>query len=145
MYPVSAVLGSDEVMLTIGPGEHGSTYGGNPLGCAVAVAALKVLEDEGLAGNAAVMGERLRAGLIAIGHPSITCVRGRGLLNAIVIEPSADGKTAGDLCYALKDAGLLAKPTHDHIIRFAPPLVVTAEQVDEALGIIDTEVRRVFG
>ena len=145
VYPVSAVLSSDEVMLTIRPGEHGSTYGGNPLGCAVAIAALGVLRDECLADNAMAMGELLRAGLRRIGHPAVTTVRGRGLLNAMVIEPSADGKTAGDLCYALKDAGLLAKPTHEHIVRLAPPLVVTADQIEEAVAIIERELRRVFG
>jgi len=145
LYPVSAVLTSDEVMLTIRPGEHGSTYGGNPLGSAVAMAALQVLTDESLADNAAAMGELLRAGLRDIGHPHVTAVRGRGLLNAIVIEPSNDGKTATDLCYALMDAGLLAKPTHDHIIRLAPPLVITAEQVKEATAIIERELARVFG
>ena len=91
------------------------------------------------------MGELLRAGLRRIGHPAVTTVRGRGLLNAMVIEPSADGKTAGDLCYALKDAGLLAKPTHEHIVRLAPPLVVTADQIEEAVAIIERELRRVFG
>jgi len=145
LYPVSAVLTSDEVMLTIRPGEHGSTYGGNPLGSAVAMAALQVLADESLADNAAAMGELLRAGLRDIGHPHVTAVRGRGLLNAIVIEPSNDGKTATDLCYALMDSGLLAKPTHDHIIRLAPPLVITAEQVKEATAIIGRELTRVFG
>ena len=145
VYPVSAVLASDEVMLTISPGEHGSTYGGNPLGSAVAMAALKVLEEEKLAENAAVMGERMRDGLRKIKHDAIASVRGRGLLNAIVVTPSADGKTANDLCYALKAAGLLAKPTHEHIVRLAPPLVITGEQVDEAVGIIENEVRRVFG
>ena len=145
VYPVSAVLGSHEVMLTIRPGEHGSTYGGNPLGSAVAIAALKVLRDEGLAANAATLGDRLRDGLRQIGHPAIATVRGRGLLNAVVVTPSADGKTAGDLCLALKEAGLLAKPTHDHIIRLAPPLVVTAEQVDEAVAIFAQALQRVFG
>ena len=132
-------------MLTIRPGEHGSTYGGNPLGSAVAIAALKVLRDEGLAANAATLGDRLRDGLRQIGHPAIATVRGRGLLNAVVVTPSADGKTAGDLCLALKEAGLLAKPTHDHIIRLAPPLVVTAEHVDEAVAIFAQALQRVFG
>jgi len=144
VYPVSAVLASDEVMLTIRPGEHGSTYGGNPLGCAVAMAALRVLEEEGLAANAHAMGERLRAGLRSIDHPSITTVRGRGLLNAIIVQPQG-GKTAADLCHAMMHAGMLAKPTHEHIIRLAPPLVITAAQVDEALAIIEREVRRLFG
>jgi len=143
---VSAVLASDEVMMTIGPGEHGSTYGGNPLGCAVAMAALRVLRDEGLAQNAAAMGERLRAGLRAIGHPHIATVRGKGLLNAVVISPSADGsRTAGELCYALKDAGMLAKPTHEHIVRLAPPLIINEAQVDEAVAIFAKCLGEVFG
>jgi len=146
VYPVSAVLASDEIMLTIKPGEHGSTYGGNPLGCAVAIAALQVLEEEGLAAHAAAMGERLRAGLAAIDHPAISTVRGKGLLNAIVITPSDDGKqNAGTVCYTLKELGMLAKPTHEHIIRLAPPLVISAEQVDEAVALVETAVRRVFG
>ena len=109
------------------------------------VAALKVLSEEGLAANAFAMGERLRAGLRAIQHPHIAEVRGRGLLNAIVITPSADGRAdAGRLCDALKESGLLAKPTHDHIIRLAPPLVINAAQIDEAVAIIDAEVRALF-
>jgi ornithine--oxo-acid transaminase len=145
VYPVSAVLTSDEVMLNIKPGEHGSTYGGNPLGCAVAIASLKVLTEEKLAENAENMGNKLRAGLTALNHPSVTTIRGKGLLNAIVIEPSKGGKTAGDLCYALKDAGLLAKPTHDHIIRLAPPLCITEPQIDEAVTIIGGQLKAVFG
>jgi len=144
VYPVSAVLASDEVMLTIRPGEHGSTYGGNPLGCAVAIAALEVLVNEKLAQNAAAMGERLRAGLAGIGSEAITTVRGRGLLNAIVVRPDGD-RTAGALCMRLKEAGLLAKPTHEHIIRLAPPLVIEPAQIDEAVEIIATETRRMFG
>lgn len=145
LYPVSAVLGSDEVMLTIRPGEHGSTYGGNPLGCAVAIAALEVLQEERLADNAAAMGERLREGLSSISHDAIREVRGRGLLNALVIEPSPCGKTASDVCLALMDAGLLAKPTREHTIRYAPPLVISAEQVDEAVDITERAIKRVFG
>jgi len=145
VYPVSAVLSSDEVMLTLRPGEHGSTFGGNPLGCAVAMAALEVLREERLAENAALMGERLRAGLAAIGSDAVTTVRGRGLLNAIVIRPEGEKRNAGALCYALKDAGLLAKPTHEHIIRLAPPLIITAAQIDEAVEIIAKETRRMFG
>ena len=113
--------------------------------CYLYIRMLKVLRDEGLATNAATLGEHLRVGLRQIGHPAIATVRGRGLLNAVVITPSANGKTAGDLCMALKDAGLLAKPTHDHIIRLAPPLVVTADQIDEAIAIFAREVERVFG
>jgi len=145
VYPVSAVLSSDEVMLTIKPGEHGSTYGGNPLGSAVAIAALEVLREEKLAENAATMGERLRAGLRAIDCDAITTVRGRGLLNAVVVRPDGEGRNAGALCMALKEAGLLAKPTHEHIIRLAPPLVITEAQVDEAIDIIGKETKRMFG
>ena len=144
VYPVSAVLASDEVMLTIQPGEHGSTYGGNPLGCAVAMAALDVLEDEKLAANAAAMGQLLRDRLREIKVDAITSVRGRGLLNAMVVRPSADGSNATSLCYALKDAGLLAKPTHDHIIRLAPPLVINEAQIHEAADIITREVMAMF-
>lgn len=134
-------------MLTIAPGEHGSTYGGNPLGSAVAIAALEVLRDEGLAENAQAMGELLRSRLREIDCAAITTVRGRGLLNAIVVKPAdAPGApNASSLCYALKDAGLLAKPTHDHIIRLAPPLVITKEQVEEAASLIKGEVLKMFG
>jgi len=144
MYPVSAVLASDEVMLTIHPGEHGSTYGGNPLGCAVAIAALQVLRDEHLAENAARMGDLLRTALESIDSDAITCVRGRGLLNAIVVKPDGE-RNAGALCLKLKEAGLLAKPTHNDIIRLAPPLVITAEQTEEAAAIITSEVQDMFG
>jgi ornithine--oxo-acid transaminase len=135
MYPVSAVLADDDVMLTIGPGQHGSTFGGNPLAARVAVAALEVIREENLADNAARMGEAFRAGLEALEHPMVELVRGRGLLNAVVIRPRG-GKTAWDVCVGLKDNGLLAKPTHDHIIRFAPPLVIDEAQVREGLEII---------
>ena len=135
MYPVSAVLADDGVMLTIEPGQHGSTFGGNPLGARVAVAALEVLREERLAENAARMGEVFRSELRAIEHPMIELVRGRGLLNAVVVRPRG-GKTAWDVCLKLKDNGLLAKPTHDHIIRFAPPLVITEAQVREGIDII---------
>ena len=142
--PVSAVLGSEEVMLTIRPGEHGSTFGGNPLGCAVAMAALRVLDEEGLAHNALRMGERMRSALGNIGHEAISEVRGRGLLNAIVIEPRG-GKSAADVCLALKELGLLTKPTREHILRLAPPLVINEGQVDEAVDLIGKAVRQVFG
>uniref|UniRef100_A0A7S3F1I2 Ornithine aminotransferase n=1 Tax=Haptolina ericina TaxID=156174 RepID=A0A7S3F1I2_9EUKA len=147
VYPVSAVLASDEVMLTINPGEHGSTYGGNPLGASVAIAALKVLRDEQLDRNAQAMGELLRARLREIRSDGIQLVRGRGLLNAVVVRPSdkAGDPDAMDLCLALKEGGLLAKPTHGHIIRLAPPLVITAEQVEEAAHIFKTAVERLFG
>ncbi|KAJ2849284.1 ornithine aminotransferase, partial [Coemansia brasiliensis] len=135
VYPVSAVLSSREIMLTIKPGEHGSTYGGNPLACAVAVAALEVVRDEGLTQRAHELGERFREGLRQISSPLIKEVRGRGLLNAIEVN-TVPGKTAWDLCLLLRDRGLLAKPTHDTIIRLAPPLTITAAQLDECVNII---------
>lgn len=134
--PVSAVLADDEVMLTIKPGEHGSTYGGNPLACAVAMESLKVLKDEALADNAEKMGELFRTRLRAIQSPLISEVRGKGLLNAIVIKPFGENKTAYDVCLALKANGLLAKQTHGDIIRFAPPLVINEEQIHKACDII---------
>lgn len=133
--PVSAVLADDDIMLTIAPGEHGSTYGGNPLAARVAIAALEVVRDEHLSENAYQMGELFRREIEKIKNPMIRSVRGKGLLNAVVTEPR-DGKTAWDLCLALKENGLIAKPTHDHIIRFTPPLVITREQMMEAIGII---------
>jgi ornithine--oxo-acid transaminase len=135
VYPVSAVLASDEIMLTIKPGQHGSTYGGNPLACAVAIASLEVVKDENLAERAMQMGERLRKGLSAIQSPMLKAVRGKGLLNAIDIA-AHNGKDAWDVCLALRDNGLLAKPTHGDKIRFAPPLVITPEQIDECVSII---------
>ncbi len=136
LLPVSAVLADAEIMLVIKPGEHGSTFGGNPLACKVAMAALQVVTDEKLAENAERQGRRFREHLSALQHPMIGLVRGKGLLNAVVVTPR-EGKTAWDVCVALKENGLLAKPTHDHIIRFAPPLVITDEQMDEALAIIE--------
>lgn len=133
--PVSAVLADDEIMLTIKPGEHGSTYGGNPLACKVAKVALQVLKDEKMVENAAIQGEYLRNQLMALNHPNIGLVRGKGLLNAIVIN-HPNKEAAWDLCITMKDNGLLAKPTHGDKIRFAPPLVITKEQVDECVGII---------
>ena len=135
MYPVSAVVADDEIMLTIKPGEHGSTFGGNPLAARIALAALDVLREENLADNAERMGEIFRSELQALDHPMIGLVRGKGLLNAVVVQPK-NGKTAWDVCVKLKDNGLLAKPTHDHIIRFAPPLVITEAQVREGIEII---------
>lgn len=140
VYPVSAVLSSHQIMLTIKPGQHGSTYGGNPLACKVAIAALEVIKDENLAENAALLGERLRKGLRAINSPLIKAVRGKGLLNAIDIEPH-NGKDAWDVCLALRDNGLLAKPTHGDKIRFAPPLVITEAQIDECIDIITRTVK----
>jgi ornithine--oxo-acid transaminase len=136
VMPVSAILACDEVMLSIQPGEHGSTFGGNPLACCVAMTALQVLKDENLAENAEKMGNLFRGEMqkMADSHSNIiTTVRGKGLLNAIVINPTAENKTAWEFCVDLKKQGLLAKPTHDHIIRFAPPLVITKDEVYWAL------------
>lgn len=135
MMPVSAVLCDDEIMLTIKPGEHGSTYGGNPLACKVAIRALEILKEERMTENAEAMGELLRKELRALNSPFIKQVRGKGLLNAIVIG-HANKDAAWDLCLALKENGLLAKPTHGDKIRFAPPLVITEEQILECVGII---------
>ncbi|MFN4084150.1 MAG: ornithine--oxo-acid transaminase [Bacteroidia bacterium] len=136
--PVSAVLSSDEIMLTIKPGEHGSTYGGNPLACAVAMASLQVLVDEKLADNAIEMGEYFRNRMQQLMQKTnlVTTVRGKGLLNAIVIKPFGN-KTAWDVCIALKEYGLLAKQTHGDIIRFAPPLVINRKQMEQACNIIE--------
>lgn len=135
--PVSAVLANNEVMLTIKPGEHGSTYGGNPLACAVSIEALKVLKDEKLAENAEELGRVFRAEMKTLQSECdvITAVRGKGLLNAIVIREK-NGKTAWDVCLRFAEEGLLAKPTHGDIIRFAPPLVITKEQLKECINII---------
>ncbi|WP_129020260.1 MULTISPECIES: ornithine--oxo-acid transaminase [Edaphocola] len=133
--PISAVLADDEIMLNIKPGEHGSTYGGNPLACKVAMAALDVLQDEKLAENAQTLGEYFRTALRDLNNPYVAEVRGKGLLNAIVIRHE-DKDAAWNLCLALKERGLLAKPTHGDKIRFAPPLVITKEQIDECVAII---------
>jgi ornithine--oxo-acid transaminase len=133
--PVSAVLADDPVMLTIRPGEHGSTYGGNPLACRVAIASLKVLKDEKLAENAGRMGIFLREKLAALASPHIGKIRGKGLLNAVVISHH-NPEAAWDLCMELRANGLLAKPTHGDKIRFAPPLTITLEQIDECVNII---------
>ncbi|CCX32834.1 pyridoxal phosphate-dependent transferase [Pyronema domesticum] len=136
VYPVSAVLANKDIMLCIEAGTHGSTYGGNPLGCAVALAALEVVRDEKLTERAQVLGERFRAGLKSLNHPAISIIRGKGLLNAVVIDESkTHGKTAWHLCLILKSLGLLAKPTHQNIIRLAPPLVITEEQIDQSIEI----------
>ncbi len=140
VLPVSAVLGSDEVILTIKPGEHGSTFGGNPLACAVAMEALKVVEDEKLAENAAALGIVFRAKMEALQSKRpdlVKIVRGKGLLNAIVVNDSEHSKTAWNICLELAENGLLAKPTHGNIIRFAPPLVMTREQMEECCDIIE--------
>ena len=135
MMPVSAVLADDEIMLTLKPGEHGSTYGGNPLASRVAITALKILQEENLSGNALVMGQLLRDELNALRSKHISIVRGKGLLNAIVIG-HADNNAAWNLCLELKKNGLLAKPTHGDKIRFAPPLVITEDQILECVAII---------
>ncbi len=135
MMPVSAVLADDEIMMTIKPGEHGSTYGGNPLGCRVAMEALQILVDEKLAENAARMGEYFRTQLRELHSPLIQEVRGKGLLNAVVVK-HPNPEAAWDLCLRMRDRGLLAKPTHGDKIRFAPPLVITQEQMDDCLAII---------
>ncbi|RLD70757.1 MAG: ornithine--oxo-acid transaminase, partial [Bacteroidetes bacterium] len=135
VIPVSAVLANDDIMLCIKPGEHGSTFGGNPVAAKVAIAALEVVKDEKLEENAERLGQIFREELKKIDSERIELVRGKGLLNAIIIKPIA-GKTAWDVCLALRDNGLLAKPTHDHIIRFAPPLVINEDEIMEAVGII---------
>jgi ornithine--oxo-acid transaminase len=135
VIPVSAVLADDEIMLTIKPGEHGSTYGGNPLACAVAVTALTVLKEENMTENAAQMGAYFRKGLKDINSPLIELIRGKGLLNAVVVKKIRPD-VAWDLCIELKENGLLAKPTHGNKIRFAPPLSITKSQLDECLEII---------
>jgi len=139
VFPVSAVLANDHIMLTIKPGEHGSTFGGNPLACAVAIEALKVVIDENLAENAEKMGQLFRHGLekIAERNGLITLVRGKGLLNAIVIDSDEDSELAWNICLEFRDNGLLAKPTHGNKIRLAPPLVINEAQVQEALEIIE--------
>ena len=135
VFPVSAILSSNEIMLTIKPGEHGSTFGGNPLANKVAIAALDVVKEEDLSERSAYLGEILRDELELIDTDMISTVRGKGLLNAIVINPK-DGKDAWDVCLKLRDNGLLAKPTHGDIIRFAPPLVITEDQLRECIQII---------
>jgi ornithine--oxo-acid transaminase len=135
VYPVSCVLADNEIMLTIKPGEHGSTYGGNPIAASVAMAALDVIIDEKLAENATKIGEIFRSEMSAVKSDMIELVRGKGLLNAIVVKPK-DGKTAWDVCIRLKENGLIAKPTHEHIIRFTPPLIITEPEMMEAIEII---------
>lgn len=142
--PISAVLADDEVILVIKPGEHGSTFGGNPLACKVAVAALKVLKEEKLSENSERLGKIFRDEISKIKSDIIELVRGKGLLNAIVIKPQ-NGKEAWDVCLKMKENGLLAKPTHGHIIRFAPPLVITEEQVLEAVAIIKKSILEISG
>ncbi|MDZ7715749.1 MAG: ornithine--oxo-acid transaminase [Balneolaceae bacterium] len=142
VYPVSAVLADDEIMECIRPGEHGSTYGGNPLACAVAMAALDVVKEEKLAENAEKLGKIFRKGMENLSQKTdlIKLVRGKGLLNAVVINDSPESNTAWNICVRLKENGLLAKPTHGNIIRFAPPLVMTEEQLNECIDIISETV-----
>lgn len=135
MYPVSAVLADDDIMLTIAPGEHGSTYGGSPMAASVAIASLSVVRDEQLTRNAFEMGELFRNEIAKINNPMLLKVRGKGLLNAVVTRPM-EHKTAWDICLALKENGLLAKPTHGDIIRFTPPLIITKEQMMDSIAII---------
>jgi ornithine--oxo-acid transaminase len=139
VYPVSAVLANNEIMLTIKPGQHGSTFGGNPIAARVAVTALQVVTDEKLAENAQKMGELFRQEMRNIQSEMISLVRGKGLLNAVIIKPK-DGKEAWDVCLKMAENGLLAKPTHQHIIRFAPPLVINEQQVLEACEIIKKSI-----
>ena len=143
VFPVSAVLADNDVMMCLKPGEHGSTFGGNPLACAVAQAALEVVLEEELAENAYKLGMRFREAMQELADSTnlVTAVRGKGLLNAIVINDSPDSSTAWDLCVALKENGLLAKPTHGNIIRFAPPLVMTAEELESCIEIISNTIR----
>jgi ornithine--oxo-acid transaminase len=139
VYPVSCVLSSSEVILTVHPGEHGSTFGGNPLACAVAMAALTVVREEKLDENAEKMGRLLRKRLVEIDSSRINAVRGKGLLNAVDIR-TKNGVSAWDVCLKMKESGLLAKPTHDTIIRLAPPLVITEKQIHEAADIIQESI-----
>lgn len=140
VIPISAVLADDEIMLVIKPGEHGSTFGGNPLAAKVAMAALDVVKNENLADNAVRLGEIFRKELSVFNNETIKIVRGKGLLNAIVVDLK-NGKTAWDLCVAMKDNGLLAKPTHGDKIRFAPPLVINEVQLRESIDIIKESVK----
>lgn len=139
VLPVSACLADDEIMLTIKPGEHGSTFGGFPLAAKVAVAALTVVKEENLVEKAEYLGKIFREEMLKLKSPFIEVIRGKGLLNAIVIKPH-NGKEAWDVCLKMADNGLLAKPTHKHIIRFAPPLVITEEQLREAIEIIKKSI-----
>jgi ornithine--oxo-acid transaminase len=143
VLPVSAVLSSKEIMLCIKPGEHGSTFGGFPLACAVATEALKVVQEENMIENADRLGEIFREEVKKIDSPLIKQVRGKGLLNAVVIEPH-NGKEAWDVCVKMKENGLLAKPTHQHIIRFAPPLVITEDELRACVAIFKKSLEDVL-
>ena len=143
VLPVSAVLADDEIMMCIRPGEHGSTFGGNPLACVVAKSALEVVKEENLVENALLRGHQFRDRLKNLGEESelVKKVRGKGLLNAIVIDDDEDSSTAWDICMKMKDNGLIAKPTHGNIIRFAPPLVISETEVDESCEIIEQSIK----
>ncbi|HOO84195.1 MAG TPA: ornithine--oxo-acid transaminase [Prolixibacteraceae bacterium] len=141
MYPISCVLANNEIMLTIKPGEHGSTYGGNPIAAAVAMEALQIIKDEKLEENASKMGELFRSEMSKFDSPFIAEVRGKGLLNAITIKPN-NGKEAWDVCLAMKDEGVIAKPTHGHIIRFTPPLTINKEQMMDAIERIKKAMKK---
>ena len=143
VFPVSCALANDEVMLTIRPGQHGSTFGGNPLACKVAMASLEVILEEKLSENAEILGAKFRKALKDLNLPVISMVRGKGLLNAIKIEPF-NGKKAWDVCIKMRDNGLLAKQTHEHIIRFAPPLVIKEDQLDAAVEIIERSIKELM-
>jgi ornithine--oxo-acid transaminase len=139
LYPISVVLADDDIMLTIKPGQHGSTFGGNPLAARTAITALQVLKDEKLAENAEKMGTLFRNEMRKIATDIISLVRGKGLLNAIIIRPK-NGKEAWDVCLKMAENGVLAKPTHQHIIRFAPPLVINKEQMMDAIDKIKKSI-----
>jgi ornithine--oxo-acid transaminase len=147
MMPVSLVLASDAIMNTIKPGEHGSTFGGNPLACAVTMEALQIVKDENLSQNAQKMGEifRSRMEMLVDKFDIIKLVRGKGLLNAVVINDSEAGDTAWNICMKLKEKGLLAKPTHGNIIRFAPPLIIAEHQILDCSAIIEDTFDEMFG
>jgi len=140
-FPISAVLADDDIMLVIKPGEHGSTFGGNPVAAKTAIAALEVVKEENLAENAEYLGEIFRRELKKIDSQIIGLVRGKGLLNAVIIKPK-NNKTAWDVCLAMKENGLIAKPTHNHIIRFAPPLIINEDQLLEAIEIIKKTINQ---
>ena len=139
VFPISVALANDEIMMTIKPGEHGSTFGGNPIAAKVAMAALEVVKDENLAEKSEELGKIFREEMMKIDSEMIELVRGKGLLNAIIIKPK-NGKTAWDVCIKMKENGVLAKPTHDHIIRFAPPLIISKDQLMEAIEIIKKSI-----
>ena len=143
-YPISAVLADDDIMMVIKPGEHGSTFGGNPMAAKIAIAALEVIKNERLAENAEKMGQLFRSEIMKIDSDMIELVRGKGLLNAVIIKPK-NGKEAWDVCMQMKENGLIAKPTHGHIIRFAPPLTITENDILKAVKIIEKSIKEIEG